>query len=150
MVLAVNCPRAGAAGRQADALHAVQRVLRHGAGEHAADRLVGVEHADLAAVEQAGQGASAKDEGPGDIAADEAHHHAGQGLVAPGEADQCVVAMCADHRLDAVGDQFAADQAEPHAAMGHAHAVGHGDGGEFERRAARHRDTGLGVGGLGG
>ena len=64
------------------------------------------------------------------------HHHAGQGLVAAGEADQRVVAMAAHGELDGIGDAFARDQRGLHALVAHGDAVGHGDGAEFARRAA--------------
>src|SRR3546814_19257912 len=63
------------------------------------------------------------------------HHHAGQRLVAAGEADQRVVAVAAHGELDGVGDEVAADQRRLHALVAHGDAVGHGDGAELSRGA---------------
>ena len=92
----------------------------------------------------AGQRAAAIDEDRRHVAADHAHHHAGQRLVAAAEADQRVIGEAVDHGLDRVGDQFAREQRELHALVVHADAVGDRDGGEFARRAAGLRDPLLG------
>ena len=64
------------------------------------------------------------------------HHHAGQRLVAAGDADEGVIAMTAHRQLDGVGDDFARRQRGVHTAMTHGDAVGHGDGAELARGAA--------------
>ena len=84
----------------------------------------------------------------GHVEAQHRHHHAGQRLVAAGEADQRVVAMAAHGELDRIGDDLARDQRGLHALMAHRDAVGDGDGGEFARRAAGCRDALLGRLGL--
>ena len=70
------------------------------------------------------------------VEAQHRHHHAGQRLVAAGEADQRVVAVAADRQLDRVGDDVARGERGLHALVAHGDAVGDGDGGELARRAA--------------
>ena len=72
------------------------------------------------------------------------HHHARQGLVAAGEADQRIVGVAAHHGLDAVGNDLARQQREFHALVLHGDAVGDRDGAEFPRRAAGFGDAALG------
>ena len=127
IVLAVNCPaQAPIVGRQARSSRAsvassISPVM------HRADRLVGIEHRDVLPVEPAGQRAAAIDEDRRHVAADHAHHDAGQRLVAAAEADQPVIGEAVHDRLDRVGDQFARDQRELHPLVVHADAVGHRD-----------------------
>ena len=135
---------AGADRRQAGPLDAFKRRLVDLAGHEAADGLVGIEHGEGFALEPAGQRAAAIDEDRRHVAADHAHHHAGQRLVAAAETDQGVVGEAVDHGLDRIGDQFAREQRELHALVVHADAVGNGNGGEFARRAAGFRDSRLG------
>ena len=135
---------AGADRRQAGPLDAVERRLVDLAGHEAADRLVGIQHGEGLALEPAGQRAAAIDEDRRHVAADHAHHHAGQRLVAAAEADQGVVGKAVDHGLDRIGNQFARQQRELHALVVHADAVGDRNGGEFARRAAGLRDPVLG------
>ena len=84
-------PGAGADTRQAGALEPGKRRLVHRAGHHRTDRLVGIEDRHVAAVKAAGQRRAAIDEDRGHVAADHAHHHARQRLVAAAEADQPVI-----------------------------------------------------------
>ncbi len=79
----------------------------------------------------------AADEDRGDVHARRAHHHAGDDLVAVGDADDAVEAVGAEHRLDAVGDQLARGERILHADVAHGDAVIDADGVEFERNAAR-------------
>ena len=135
---------AGADRRQAGPLDALKRRLVDFAGHEAADGLVGIEHGEGFALEPPGQRAAAIDEDRRHVAADHAHHHAGQRLVAAAESDQRVVGEAVHHGLDRIGNQLAREQRELHPLMVHADAVGNRDGGEFARRAAGLRDSGFG------
>src|SRR5439155_10477042 len=73
------------------------------------------------------------------------HEHAGHDLVAVGDADHAVEAVGVDHRLDAVGDQFAAGQRVLHADVAHGNAVVHADGVEQKRHGAGLADALLDV-----
>ncbi len=101
-----------------------------------ADHLEHVDDGDVLVVEAAGQDRPAIDEDRRDVEAQHRHHHARQRLVAPGEADQRVVAMAAHAELDRIGDDLAADQRGFHPLMPHRDAVGDGDRVEAARHAA--------------
>ena len=127
---------AGAERRRAGVAELVELGLGHRAGEDRADALVGGEDGDVLAAPAAGQHRAAVDEDARAVEPHHRHHHAGQGLVAAGEADQGVVGVGAHHRLDRVGDQLARHQAHAHALVVHRHAVGDRDGGELHRHRA--------------
>ena len=129
--------RAGAQARQADVLEHIQFLARHRAGIDAADRLVGVEHGHIPAVQAPGQRGAAVHEDGRNVEPHHRHHHAGQRLVAAGEGHQRVVGVAAHHRLDAVGDDLARHQRIAHAGVVHRHRIGDRDGGEVERHPAR-------------
>ena len=96
-----------------------------------------VDEVDFLAVGRAaGLHRPAADEDRRDVAADGAHQHAGDDLVAVGNADHPVEAMGLDHRLDAVGDQLAAGERILHALVAHGDAVVDADRVEDKRRAA--------------
>ena len=137
--------RARAQRRQAGMLKRPQVILLHVSGEHRPDRLIGIEHGDIASLPFPGQRGAAVDEHRRQIESHHRHHHAGQRLVAAGEGDERVIGMAARHRLDAVGDDFARHQRVAHAAVVHRHRVGHRDRGEIERHAARAADGGAGL-----
>ena len=59
----------------------------------------------------------------------------GKRFVAAGKPHQRVIAMPAHRQFHRVGNGIARGQRGPHAFMPHGNAVGHGDGGEFARRA---------------
>ena len=99
------------------------------------DGLEQILHRDRPALERARQDRAAIDEDRRHVETAHRHHHAGQGLVAAGQADQRVVAMAAHGELDAIGDDLARGQRGLHALMPHGDAVGDGDGAEFARRA---------------
>ena len=79
---------------------------------------------------------AAADEDRRDVEAHRRHQHAGDDLVAVGDADHRVEAVGGDHRLDAVGDELAAGQGVLHAEVAHDDAVVDGDGVELEGYAA--------------
>ena len=136
--------RARAQRRQADMLERPQVIFLHVSSEHRPDRLIGIEHGDIAPLPFPGQRGAAVDEHRRKIESHHRHHHAGQRLVAAGEGDERVVGMAARHRLDAVGDDFARQQRVAHAAVVHRHRVGDRDRREVERHAARAADGGAG------
>ncbi|WP_162938492.1 hypothetical protein [Mycobacterium kyogaense] len=71
------------------------------------------------------------------------HQHAGDGLVTAGQQHGAVEALGLHDGLDAVGDDLARDQREMHALVAHRDAVGHRDGAELQRVAARLVHPGL-------
>src|SRR2546422_198679 len=121
-----------------------QVIFLHVSSEHRPDRLIGIEHGDIAPLPFPGQRGAAVDEHRGQVESHHRHHHAGQRLVAAGESDERVIGMTARHRLDAVGDDLARHQGVAHAAVVHRHRVGHRDRGEIERHASRAADAGAG------
>ena len=134
--------RAAGAGRGAgDALELVEILARHVADRMLADRLEEVLHRDLLAAEIARQDRAAVDEDRGHVEAQHRHHHAGQRLVAAGEADERVVAVAAHGEFDRVGDEVARDERGLHALVTHGDAVGHGDRAKLARCARRRGDA---------
>ena len=138
-------PGAGADGGLAGLFQLRQLILGHGARLHGANRLVSVQDRNILALEPPRQGRAAIDKDRGHVAADHAHDHTRQGLVAAAITDQAVIGMAVNHRLDAVGDDLAADQAEFHALVVHAHPVRDRDRGELARGSAGHRHAFLGI-----
>ena len=69
----------------------------------------------------------------------------GQGLVAAGQQDGAVDALCLHDGFHGVGDDFAGDQGEVHALVAHGDAVGNGDGAELHGEAAAGVDAFLGA-----
>jgi hypothetical protein len=67
-----------------------------------------------------------------DIDPRDSHHHAGNDLVAIGDADHAVETMGAEHGFHAIGDQFATGQGILHAHVPHGDAVVDADGVEFK------------------
>jgi hypothetical protein len=59
----------------------------------------------------------------------------GSDLSQPARPHDRVIAMAAHGQFDRVGDGFARGQRRAHALVPHGDAVGHGDRGEFARRA---------------
>ena len=125
---------AGAGRRTSDLLEELEVVVGHLADRVQADRLEHVDDRHVAALEGAGEDRAAIDEDGGHVEAAHRHHHAGQGLVAAGEADQRVVAVAAHGELDRIGDHLARHQRGLHALVAHGNAVGHRDGDELARR----------------
>ena len=117
--------------------------VRHPPGGVVADRLEDVLHRHVPAAEAPGQNRAAVDEHRRHVQPDHRHHHAGQRLVASGEADQRVVAVAAHRQFDGIGDHLARDQRRLHAGMPHGDAVGDGDRRELARRAAAGLDAEL-------
>ena len=109
------------------------------------DGLEDVLDRDVHVVDPAWEDRSGVDEGVGNIESDGGHHHAREGLVAPGQRDDPVEAFRVHHRLDGVGDHLAAHQRGPHALVSHRDAVGHRDRRELDREAAGLTDARLGV-----
>ena len=132
---------AGAGRRTGDLLQRLEIVVRHLADRMLADRLEHVLHGDRLALEGAGQDRPAIDEDRRHVETAHRHHHARQRLVAAGEPDQRVIAVAAHRQLDGIGDHLARRQRRLHAFVTHGDAVGHGDGAEFARRAARRGDA---------
>jgi len=97
-------PRAGANRRQTGTFEPRQRRFVHRAGQHRADRLVGIEDCHVALAEPAGQRRTAIHEHRRHVAAHHAHHDARQGLVAAAKADEPVIGKPVHDRLDRVGD----------------------------------------------
>ena len=62
--------------------------------------------------------------------------HAGDDLVAVGNADHAVELMAVDHRFDRIGDDFAAGKRILHAVVPHRHPVANADRVEDERHTA--------------
>ena len=93
--------RAAGAGRRAGhLLQFVEVVAGHRADRMLADRLEHVLHGDRLALEGAGQDRAAVDEDRRHVEPAHRHHHAGQGLVAAGKADQRVIAVAAHGEFD--------------------------------------------------
>ena len=135
MVLAVNwAPQAPAEG-QATCSSSSRSSADILPTEMLADRLEQILHGDRAAAIGAGKDRAAIDEDRRHVEPAHGHHHAGQRLVAAGQADQRIVAMAAHGELDGIGDDLARRQRGLHALMAHGDAVGDGDGAEFARRA---------------
>ena len=76
-----------------------------------------------AVLRHAGGHRTAAAENSGNIAAQGAHNHAGNNLVAIRDADHGIKRMGAQHRLYAVRDQLTAGQGKLHAAVAHGNAV---------------------------
>ena len=110
-----------------------QVIFLHVSSEHRPDRLIGIEHGDIAPLPFPGQRGAAVDEHRRQIESHHRHHHAGQRLVAAGEGDERVVGVAAAHGFNAVGDDLAGDERVAHAAVVHRHRIGDRDGGEVER-----------------
>ena len=142
MVLAVILAAAGAVAGAGDLLERGQVLQRAVAGGMLADRLEHVDHGHVAVLVAARQDRAAVDEDRRHVEPQHRHHHAGQDLVAPGEADQRVIAVPAHRQLDRIGDHLAADQRAFHALVAHRDPVGDGDGVEPARRAAALLDAG--------
>ena len=129
--------RAAGAGRRAgQLLELVEIGVRHLADRMLADRLEHVLHGDRLALEGAGQDRAAVDEDRRHVEPAHRHHHAGQRLVAAGDADQRVIGVAAHGQLDRIRDHLARRQRGLHALVAHGDAVGDGDGAELARRAA--------------
>ena len=94
----------------------------------------------LAVGQLTGRHGTAADEEGGDVAADRAHQHAGNDLVAVGNADDRIEAVGLENGFDRVGDDFAAGQGIFHPGMPHGDAVADTDGVELEGHAARFAD----------
>ena len=105
--------------------------------------LVDIHDRDVLAAEAPRQDGAAIEEDPRHVEPHQRHHHAGQRLVAAGDADQRVVGVAAHGELDRIGDHVTRDQRRLHALMAHGDAVGHRDRGELARRAARLVHAGL-------
>ena len=100
--------------------------------------------AGAAAVGQmAGQHGPAGAEDGRDIEAGGGHQQAGHVFVAVGHQHQAVELMGHDHGLGGIGDQVPGDQGVFHAHVAHGDAVAHGDGREFDGRAAGGADPGF-------
>ena len=137
MLLAVNMPEHEPQVGQAFSSMSVQLAYAHLAGGHFADAFEDSGQVDrLAGVGLAGLHRSAGDEDRRDVNAGGAHHHAGNDLVAVGDADDAVEAVGAQHRLDAIGDQFARGERILHADVAHGDAVVDADGVEFKWNSA--------------
>ena len=80
----------------------------------------------------AGFHGAAGDEDGRDVHARGGHEHAGNDLVAVGDADDAIEAVGAEHGFDAVGDEFAAGEGVFHAGVAHGDAVIDSDGVEFK------------------
>ena len=141
MVLAVNCAPQAPADGQATCSSSSRSSSDIVADRMLADRLEHVLHGDRLALEGAGQDRAAIDEDRRHVEPAHRHHHAGQRLVAAGEADQRVIGMAAHGQFDGVGDHLARRQRGLHAVVAHGDAVGDGDGAELARRAAGGRDA---------
>src|SRR5260370_36046940 len=88
-----------------------------------------------------GGGGSAVDEDGRYVEPAHRHHHAGQRLVAAGDADQSVIAVAPHGEFHRISDHFAGWQRRPHAVVPHGNAVGDRDGAELAWRSARRRDA---------
>ena len=86
-MLAVNWPPHAPADGTGDAFELVQLLVRHLAGGVHADALEHVDDGDVLALELAGQDRAAVHEHGRHVEAQHRHHHAGQRLVAAGDAD---------------------------------------------------------------
>ena len=91
----------------------------------------------------AGEHRTAGDEHRRDVHAQRAEQHAGDDLVAVGDAHGRVEGVALDGALEAVGDGFARHERVVHAVVVHGDAVAHADGGDLEGHAASHVDAGL-------
>ncbi len=127
---------AGARRRAGDLLELFEVVVGHLADRMLADRLEHVLDGHRLAAEGTGQDRATVDEHRGHIEATHGHHHARQGFVAAGKADQRVVAVTAHGELDRIGDHLARGQRRLHALVAHGDAVGDRDGAELARRAS--------------
>ena len=133
--------RAGAAGRAGVALqrlHLLVGIMLVGRRDHRVDE---VDRFDLALdLDLAGLHRPARDENGGNVEPQRRHQHARRDLVAVGDADQRVGAMCVDHVFDAVGDEFARGQGIEHSVVAHGDAVIDRDGVELLGDAAGRLD----------
>jgi hypothetical protein len=126
-----------------DALEDFKLGVGHVARLVLAHRFEHVLNGHVLAVQPARQDRAAVDEHRRRVQPDHRHHHARQRFVAPGKADDGVIAMAAHGQFDGVGDGLAAGQRRAHAFVAHGDAVGDGDGGEFAGRAAALLDPAL-------
>ena len=138
---------AGSAGGARGVLEVLELLFGHGAGGNlagAVEKRVQVGGDALRAPGlMAGEHGAAGDEHRGDVHAQRAEQHAGDDLVAVGDAHGRIEGMALDGALEAVGDGFARHERVMHAVVVHGDAVAHADGGDLEGHAASHVDAGL-------
>ncbi|MBG9885311.1 hypothetical protein ABE10_01650, partial [Bacillus toyonensis] len=140
-----RCHRVGGVHAAARALagsegtfDALQVLLAHASGTTRADALEGVDDRDvlLGAVREldpARGDRAGVEEDAGEAEASARHQHPRDGLVAAGEKDRPVEALCHDDRLDGVGDDLARHEREVHPLVSHGDAVRDGDRAELQR-----------------
>ncbi|MCV7207617.1 hypothetical protein [Mycolicibacterium canariasense] len=139
---------AGALAGADGAFDDVDVLARHQPARTRPDRLEGVDDGDflLGTVGQpgdAGHDRTVVEEHARQVQPGRGHQHAGNRLVAAGQQHGAVQALGLHDGLDAVGDDLPRHQREVHALVAHGDAVGHRDGAEFQRVAARFVHTGL-------
>ena len=143
MELAVNMPEHDPQVGTGVALDRLEAVVVELAGHVTADALEHGVEVDRAAVEMAGEHGAAADHDRRHVEPHGGHEHAGHDLVAARHQHELVERVRDRHRLDRVGDQFAAGQRVEHALVVHGDAVADAHHAELERRAAGRAHAGL-------
>ena len=99
--------------------------LAGGAGRYGLEHAVQVQILSVASLAHSHRAAGAED--GRDVAAQRAHHHAGDDFVTIRDADAGIESMGGEHCLYAVGNQFTAREGELHASVGHCYPITHAD-----------------------
>ena len=115
------------------------------AGRTRTDGLEDARDVEGDAVVLAGQDRAVVDEHAGQVESGRGHQHAGDRLVAAGEADEPVEAFGVDDGLDRVADHLTGHERRPHPLVAHRDAVADRDGAELEADAAGGAHARLGV-----
>ena len=139
--------RAAAARGTRGVFVVLELLFGHRAGAHLARAVEqGVQVGRGAAVAtsfMAGKHGAARNEHRRNIHAQGTKHHAGNNLVAVGNAYGSVKLVALNSAFEAVGNGFAGNERVMHAIMVHGNAVAHADGGNLERNAAGHINASL-------
>ena len=138
MLLAVNMPEHEPQDGQAIVFQHLQARLRRSCrpGKRPTPSKTEIRSTTCAIGRAPGGHRPAGDENRRDVDPHRRHQHPRDDLVAVGDADHAVEAVGLDHRLHAVGDQFARGQGILHPCMAHGDAVIHADGVELEGNSA--------------
>ena len=133
----------GTSGRTRHALQRGQFFVRVLACLVTANGLEHVLNGDVLALEPAWHDRTAVDEDGRHVQTHHRHHHTRQGFVTASQTNNRVIAVTAHCQFNGIRNRFARCQRRTHAFVAHRDTVGHGDRGEFARRAGTFFDAQL-------